>query len=97
MKESYNEGLASHIGPESCLDNPRGCGKALTGESTGGLLSSEITCFQRQTLWTEGECNMADRANRERSATLAESWNLACADTLRAGIGISREGVSTHE
>ena len=97
MKESYNEGIASHIGPESCLDDPRGRGKALTGESTGGLLSSEITSFQRQTSWAVGECNMVGRANRERFAALAESKILACADTLRAGIGISREGVSTHE
>ena len=27
MKESYNEGIASHIGPESCLDDPRGRGE----------------------------------------------------------------------
>ena len=46
MKESYNEGLASHIGPESCLDTPRGGREALTGESTGGLLNSEITSYR---------------------------------------------------
>jgi RNA-directed DNA polymerase len=50
MKESYNEGVASHIGPESCLDDPRGSGEALTGESTGGLLSSESTVFRRPIL-----------------------------------------------
>jgi len=97
MKESYNEGLASYIGPESCLDDPRGRGKALTGESTGGLLSSEITCFQRQTSWAVWECNRAGRANRERLAPLAESGILACVDTLRAGIGRSREGASINE
>ncbi len=43
MKESYSEGLAGHTGPESCLDDPRGRGEALTGESVGWLLSSEIT------------------------------------------------------
>ncbi len=47
MKESYNEGVASHIDPESCLDDPRGRGEALTGESAGGLLSSENTFFRR--------------------------------------------------
>ena len=47
MKESYSEGLASHIGPESCLDGPRGRGEALTGGSAGGLLSSEITSIRR--------------------------------------------------
>ncbi len=57
MKESYNEGVASHIGPESCLDDPRGRGEALTGESTGGLLSSEITEFRSSTSWTDREDN----------------------------------------
>jgi hypothetical protein len=47
MKESYGKGVASHTGPESCLDDPRGRGEALTGESTGGLLSSENTTFRR--------------------------------------------------
>jgi RNA-directed DNA polymerase len=61
MKESYNEGVASHIGPESCLDDPRGRGKALAGESTGGLLSSEITSYRKQTWCSVGECNMGHR------------------------------------
>jgi hypothetical protein len=43
MKESYQKGIANHLSPESCLDDPRGRGEALTGESTGGLLSSENT------------------------------------------------------
>ena len=32
MKESYDEGLANHIGPESCGDNGNIIGEALTGE-----------------------------------------------------------------
>lgn len=47
MKESYGEGVASRTGPESCLDDPRGRGEALTGGSAGGLLSSEITTYRR--------------------------------------------------
>jgi len=47
MKESYKEDDAHHFGPESCLDDPRGRGEALTGESAGGLLSSEITDLTR--------------------------------------------------
>ena len=43
MKESYNEGVASHIGPESCLDDPRGRGEALTGERAGRVSSRENT------------------------------------------------------
>ena len=46
MKESYGKGLAGHTGPESCLDDPRGRGEALTGESIGELLSSENTTFR---------------------------------------------------
>ena len=46
MKESYGKGVASHTGPESCVDLPRGDSEALTGESTGGLLSSENTKFR---------------------------------------------------
>jgi hypothetical protein len=51
MKESYQKGIANHLSPESCLDDPRGRGEALTGESTGGLLSSEITSYRRPSQW----------------------------------------------
>ena len=51
MKESYQKGIANHLSPESCLDDPRGRGEALTGESTGGLLSSENTKFRRPSQW----------------------------------------------
>ena len=61
MKESYNKGLASHIGPESCLDGPRGRGEALTGESAGGLLSSENTTFRELSQSAVGEGNRFDR------------------------------------
>ncbi len=41
MKESNNEGLANHIGPESCVDDLQGRSEALTGESAGWVLSPE--------------------------------------------------------
>lgn len=46
MKEPHQKGVATHLSPESCLDDPRGRGEALTGESAGGLLSSENTNFR---------------------------------------------------
>jgi hypothetical protein len=46
MKESHNEGLASHDGPESCAGTRESAGEALIGESTGGVLSREIRCNQ---------------------------------------------------
>jgi hypothetical protein len=35
MEELYAEGLASHGGPESCVDVREGVGEALTGVHTG--------------------------------------------------------------
>ena len=55
MKVSYMKGLASHHGPESCLDRQKRDGEALTGENTGALKSSENTQICRLTLYNEGE------------------------------------------
>ena len=41
MKESYDEGLANHIGPESCANHGNIISEALTGESAGWVLSPE--------------------------------------------------------
>src|ERR1022692_2507421 len=43
MRELYNEDLASHGGPESCVGDPRGRSEALTGGVRAGLLSRETT------------------------------------------------------
>ncbi len=58
MEVSYKKGVASHHGPESCLDRQQCDGEALTGENTGALKSSEITINRRQTLYNEGESNI---------------------------------------
>ena len=42
MKESYDEGVTSHIGPESCAGAREGSGEALTGVRAGRVLSREI-------------------------------------------------------
>ena len=39
MKVLYIEGLANHIGPESCIGVRKGDGEALTGERAGRVLS----------------------------------------------------------
>ena len=43
MEEPYVEGVASRHGPELCVGGGNSAGEALTGESAGRLLSSEIT------------------------------------------------------
>jgi hypothetical protein len=44
MKVSCDQGVASQVGPESCVDVREGIGEALTGESAGRVLSLE-NCF----------------------------------------------------
>ena len=70
MQEPYNEGLAPHIGPESC----GGCGdamaEALTGGSAGCLSSSEIIQTRVPTLWSEGEGNMSMGAPEESDCVI---------------------------
>ena len=41
MRELYNEDPANHVGPESCVGDPRGRSEALTGGVRAGLLSRE--------------------------------------------------------
>ena len=41
MKVHCGEGVATHTGPESCVDDPRGRGEALTGVRVGWPLSRE--------------------------------------------------------
>jgi hypothetical protein len=38
MEELYAEGLATHGGPESCVDDLRGRGEALTGVRAGRVI-----------------------------------------------------------
>ena len=45
MKVPYDEGVASHIGPESCVCCRKAVGEALTGESAGRVLSRERLYF----------------------------------------------------
>jgi hypothetical protein len=42
MKESYDEGVASHIGPESCGYGGNVIFEALTGGNAGRVLSLEM-------------------------------------------------------
>jgi hypothetical protein len=54
MEELYVEGLATHGGPESCVDGPRGRGEALTGVRAGQAIeprnagSGVLTLFMRR-------------------------------------------------
>lgn len=89
MRVSHNEGLATHVSPESCGGYGNVLAEALTGESTGGLLSSENTFFRVPTLWSDKEGNMRDSDRGELLCNPAESKNLACVEASHTGIGRS--------
>ena len=59
MQESHMKSIASYHSSESCLDYPKGSGEALTGESTGAVLSSEITSFEGRPRWMRGNAILA--------------------------------------
>src|SRR5262249_39789282 len=50
MEELYAEGLATHGGPESCVDVPRGRGEALTGVRAGRAIEPRNAGFGVPTL-----------------------------------------------
>jgi hypothetical protein len=58
MEELYAEGLATHGGPEPCVDVPRGRGEALVGARAGRAIEPRNESFGVPTL------------SKERKATL---------------------------
>ncbi|NEX11098.1 MAG: hypothetical protein C1942_00100 [Prosthecochloris sp.] len=87
MEVSHMKGLASHHGPESCLDRQQWDGEALIGENTGVLMSSENTQICRLTLSNEGE-SKTDHPETARNGRLQRSQRtIACVEAHYTGIG----------
>ena len=76
MKESYNEGLASHIGPESCVGGRKIDGEALTGAHAGQVSSCEISSGTPTPL-SEAEGNIAGGVRGKPSTGPAQSQTLS--------------------
>ena len=55
MRVPYDEGLATHIGPESCVYNCKTVIEALTGESAGQVLSRENSYLEVTTISNRSE------------------------------------------
>lgn len=87
MEVSYMKGLASHHGPESCLDRQQWDGEALTGESTGALTSSENTTNRRLTLYNEGESNIVHPEKARNGRLRRSQRTAACVEIHYTGIG----------
>ena len=92
MKESYNEGIANHIGPESCGSHGDVAAEALSRGIRRPLKELRKHPSRGPTLWTEGEGNTNACADREHVDVPAESLNLACGDALFTQDGRPRKG-----
>jgi len=73
MKESYREGQARHLGPESCAGDREVAGEALTGEDTGRVLSCENRDTGVPTLLTQAEGKTGGGVSGEPPADPAQS------------------------
>ena len=62
MEELCAEGLATHGGPESCVDDPRGRGEALAGVRAGRAIEPESAGINRP---GEGDENALRRRSSE--------------------------------
>jgi len=66
MEESYDEGVANHIGPESCASVREGRGEALTGVRAGRVWSREILFNSRVlTLWDRWKATLGGSIARD--------------------------------
>ena len=75
MEELYIEGLATHDGPESCVDDPRGRGEALTGVRAGRAIEPRNQRDRGADVVGLAEGNTVGGAIREPSSDPARSKN----------------------
>ena len=89
MKEPYDEGVANHIGPESCAVARKGLGEALTGVRVGWVLSCERPTNRVPTPWGHVEGNTGDAAFARHRWTRRSLRPHARTEALCAGTGRS--------
>ena len=73
MQESYGKGLATRIGPESCVVAREGRGEALTGVRAGRVLSRERQSLRGADAVGEGGRPHPEHRNREMPGDPARS------------------------
>jgi hypothetical protein len=90
MEELHAEGLATHGDPESCVDDPRGRGEALTGARAGRAIEPRNREFGVPTLFKEAEGNIAGGAIARRWRTPRGLRTMACTEPPSARTGRSQ-------
>ena len=79
MEELYAEGLASHGGPESCVDDPRGRGEALAGARAGRAIEPRNSVIRGAHAVSRAEGNIDIGAMRESVVgprAVGEPWHV---------------------
>ena len=78
MQVPCDEGVAIHIGPESCAAVREGRGEALTGECTGQPLSRESTLISGADVvpLTEGNTDGRDIASAQTARRGRRPWHV---------------------
>ena len=89
MQVPHDEGVANHIGPESCAGVREDVGEALTGERIGQLLSRENDLIPGADAFDTVGRQHGRARQRECPAGPAWSQTLACADAPCTGTGRS--------
>jgi RNA-directed DNA polymerase len=89
VKVLCSEGVATHTGPEPCVDVRKGGGEASVGERIGQQLSRERNLIPGADAVDRTEGHTDGHDTRERPDGPAWSETLACADAPCAGTGRS--------
>ena len=84
MEELYAEGLATHGDPESCVDDPRGRGEALTGARAGRAMEPRNQAIRGAHAVSLAEGNTLDGVMRESRESPARSETQGmCGNSMR--------------
>lgn len=90
MKEPDEEGVASHLGPESCAGRREASGEALTGGSAGPVLSCDIKELRVPTWLRYAEGHIGGGADRESPPDPAQSETRSMRGRSSPELGRSR-------
>ena len=90
MKESYEKGVAIHLGPELCGVSREAGHEALVGARAGRVLSPEITQTGVPTQSEQAEGNTPHSKSASWTGTPRGRRPRACTETLRTRTGRSQ-------
>jgi hypothetical protein len=90
MQESYDKGVANHVGPELCVASREAGDEALVGVRAGRVWSPESTLNGVPTLSPQAEGNTLSIGNARWTGTPRGRRPCACTETPRTRTGRSQ-------